>query len=170
MPDGKLWKAWIREFGLKSDVIPVERKKDGSFSARSSILEENDFRVISDYVNLKIREIGSGILNGNIALNPMSSLAARRRRMPVPTVLTARYAALIKKIPGYRKRELEKLEEQEALERMKEALETEGEDDGSDILHRISRRQLMPGTAAFWCLRRPAAERRRYWWSGSSRW
>ena len=28
----------------RSDVVPLERKKDGSFSARSSVLEETDFQ------------------------------------------------------------------------------------------------------------------------------
>lgn len=131
--DEKIVESLDREFGTKSDVIPVERKKDGSFSARSSILEENDFRVISDYVNLKIREIGSGILNGNIALNPYVQSGGQTAKDACTYCPYSKVCGFDKKIPGYRKRELEKLEEQEALERMKEALETEGEDDGSDI-------------------------------------
>ncbi|MDL2302645.1 exodeoxyribonuclease V subunit gamma, partial [Lachnospiraceae bacterium OttesenSCG-928-D06] len=54
----------------KSNVIPVERKKDGSFSARSSVMSEEELKVVSDYVNHKVRSIGQEILNGEIALNP----------------------------------------------------------------------------------------------------
>ena len=57
-------------FTGRSDVIPVERKKDGELTARSSVLSGEEFRVISDYVNLKIREIGTEILDGRIPLNP----------------------------------------------------------------------------------------------------
>lgn len=59
-----------RTFGDKSDVIPVERKKDGSFSARSSVMNGEELGVVSRYVNEKIREIGQSILQGKIGLNP----------------------------------------------------------------------------------------------------
>lgn len=58
------------EFSDKSDIIPVERKKDGSFSAYSSVIKGEDMKVISNYVNHKIKELGCGILEGNIAVNP----------------------------------------------------------------------------------------------------
>lgn len=54
----------------KSDVIPVEKKKDGTFSARSSVMSMEQMQVISDYVNHKMKTIGREILDGNIALQP----------------------------------------------------------------------------------------------------
>lgn len=102
-------------FGTKSDVIPVERKKDGSFSARSSILQENDFRVISDYVNLKIREIGTGILNGNIELNPYIQGSGQSAKDACTYCPYSRVCGFDRKIPGFRKRELEAIPEEEAL-------------------------------------------------------
>lgn len=59
-----------REFTDKSDILPLERKKDGSFSARSSVIKEEDLQIVSRYVNQKIRELGSGILDGTISVNP----------------------------------------------------------------------------------------------------
>lgn len=59
-----------REFTSKSEILPLERKKDGSFSANSSVIKEEDMRAVSSYVNQKIRELGSGILEGTIAVNP----------------------------------------------------------------------------------------------------
>ena len=54
----------------KSKVIPVEKKKDGSFSARSGILSREELHVVSAYVDTKIRQIGREILDGKIAANP----------------------------------------------------------------------------------------------------
>ena len=59
-----------KDMGDKSDVIPVERKKDGSFSARSSVLDGEELKTVSDYVSRKIAEIGREILDGTISLNP----------------------------------------------------------------------------------------------------
>ena len=114
-------------FGTKSDVIPVERKKDGSFSARSSILQENDFRVISDYVNLKIREIGTGILNGNIELNPYIQGSGQSAKDACTYCPYSRVCGFDRKIPGFRKRELEAIPEEEALHKMEEALNSSRE-------------------------------------------
>ena len=38
----------------KSDVIPVEKKKDGSFSARSSVMSSEELHIVSNYVNNKM--------------------------------------------------------------------------------------------------------------------
>lgn len=111
-------------FSAKSDVIPVERKKDGSFSARSSILPEEDFHVISQYVNLKIKEIGTRILEGRISLDPYfqpgGGAAARGACTYCPY---GKVCGFDKRIPGFDRRELEKLTEEEALERMRRAVE-----------------------------------------------
>ena len=58
------------EFTDKSDILPLERKKDGSFSAASSVISEEDMQTISRYVNHKIKQIGREILNGTISVNP----------------------------------------------------------------------------------------------------
>ena len=54
----------------KSDIIPVEIKKDGTFTARSSVLDGEQLKTVSEYVNRKIRSIGREILDGNVALRP----------------------------------------------------------------------------------------------------
>ena len=100
----------------KSDVIPVEKKKDGSFSARSSVMSGEELRIVSDYVNRKVKEIGSEILDGNIALNPYE--------MGQSDACT--YCAYRKvcgfdgRVPGYEKRGLEDLDKKEILRRMQE--------------------------------------------------
>ena len=54
----------------KSDIIPVEFKKDGSLSSRSATLSDSDYGAISRFTEKKIREFGKSILNGNIEVNP----------------------------------------------------------------------------------------------------
>ena len=51
-------------------VIPVERKKDGSFSSRSSTVAKGDYETISQFVTHKIKQFGRQILEGNIEMNP----------------------------------------------------------------------------------------------------
>ncbi len=100
----------------KSDVIPVEKKKDGSFSARSSVMSGEELRVVSDYVNRKVKEIGRDILDGKIALNPYEK--------GVNEACT--YCAYRKvcgfdgRIAGYEKRSLEDLDKAEIFRRMQE--------------------------------------------------
>ena len=59
-----------KDFETKSTVIPVARKKDGSFTQASAVLSDKDFETVSDFVNHKIKELGTSILNGDIGLNP----------------------------------------------------------------------------------------------------
>ena len=68
--DEEVLRLLDRDFELKSSVIPVARKKDGSFTQASSVLSEQDFATISDYVNFKIKELGTSILDGDIGLAP----------------------------------------------------------------------------------------------------
>ena len=108
-------------FTGRSDVIPVERKKDGELTARSSVLSGEEFRVISDYVNLKIREIGTEILDGRIPLNPYRQAGGSAGACTYCPY--SRVCGFDRRIPGYEGRTLEKLEEKEAMRRMKEALQ-----------------------------------------------
>jgi ATP-dependent helicase/nuclease subunit B len=68
--DEEVIKLLDSEFETKSNIIPVARKKDGSFTSASSVISSKDFETVSKFVNHKIKELGSSILNGDIALNP----------------------------------------------------------------------------------------------------
>jgi ATP-dependent helicase/nuclease subunit B len=59
-----------KESETKSDVIPVEYKKDGSISARSSVMSTEELGMISEYVHQKVRSFGQDILKGSIEANP----------------------------------------------------------------------------------------------------
>ncbi len=105
----------------KSTVIPVEKKKDGSFSARSSVMSREELQIISNYVNYKVKSIGCEILDGKVSVNPYEKGMAE----------ACTYCAYRKvcgfdtSIPGYEKRMLEDIDKAEALKQMQEA-ETNG--------------------------------------------
>lgn len=106
------------EFTDKSDILPIERKKDGSFSAYSSVIKEEQMTLISDYVNHKIKELGSGILQGNIGINP----CALNGDSACTYCTYQSVCGYDTETPGYEKRELEKLSRDEALRRMEEEM------------------------------------------------
>ncbi|MBE5866614.1 MAG: helicase-exonuclease AddAB subunit AddB [Lachnospiraceae bacterium] len=56
--------------GDKSDIIPVARKKNGEFTATSGIMSAEELKLVSGYVNRKIKEIGQEMLGGCISVNP----------------------------------------------------------------------------------------------------
>ncbi len=103
-----------RFMGSKSDVIPVERKKDGSFSARSSVMSAKELQVMSDYVTEKVRCLGKEILDGKIGLSPYE--------MGNESACT--YCAYKKvcgfdpSIPGYETRVFKSMDKEEAIKRM----------------------------------------------------
>lgn len=98
----------------KSCIIPVEKKKDGSFSARSSVMSSEELVAVSDYVSHKIKEIGQEILAGNIVVNPYE----KGSKEACTYCAYKKVCGYDKTIPGYEKRILEKLDWEEALERM----------------------------------------------------
>ena len=117
-----------REMGDKSDVIPVEKKKDGSYSARSSVMSSRELGLVSSYVSHKVRQIGQEILGGHTEINPYEKGSDQ----------ACAYCAYKKVcgfdpgIPGYRRRQLKDLDQQEALHSMERQLE---DPDQQEALH-----------------------------------
>lgn len=103
----------------KSVVIPVEKKKDGSFSARSSVLSREEMQLISSYVDAKIRSIGREILDGKIAANPYE----KGNEEACTYCAYKKVCGFDGSIPGYEKRQLEALDKQALMQRMQETVE-----------------------------------------------
>lgn len=103
----------------KSKVIPVEKKKDGSFSARSGILSREELQVVSAYVDTKIRQIGREILDGKIAANPYE----KGNEEACTYCAYKKVCGFDGSIPGYEKRQLEDLDQQTLMQRMRETTE-----------------------------------------------
>lgn len=103
----------------KSKVIPVEKKKDGSFSARSGILSREELHVVSAYVDTKIRQIGREIMDGKIAANPYE----KGNEEACTYCAYKKVCGFDGSIPGYEKRQLEDLDKQTLMQRMQETTE-----------------------------------------------
>lgn len=103
----------------KSVVIPVEKKKDGSFSARSGVLSREEMQLISSYVDARIRSIGREILDGKIAANPYE----KGNEEACTYCAYKKVCGFDGSIPGYEKRQLEDLDKQALMQRMQETVE-----------------------------------------------
>jgi ATP-dependent helicase/nuclease subunit B len=107
------------EFTVKSDILPLERKRDGSFSAASSVISREDMQTVSNYVNHKIRSLGREILDGTISVNPCE-LGAEKACTYCAYKHVCGFDA---GAAGYQPRKLEKMKAEEALEKMREETE-----------------------------------------------
>lgn len=101
-------------FEGKSEVIPVERKKDGSLGSRSDTLTEEELTTISSYVNKKIKELGKQILQGEIEKKPY----AYGGGTGCDYCAYRNVCGFQMQLPGYEQRRLSNLTKDEALERM----------------------------------------------------
>ncbi len=108
------------ELETKSDVIPVELKKDGSLSSRSSVLSGEDLQTMSDYVSRKISQIGNEIVNGTISLNPYEKGAEEACTYCAYKKVCGFETAM----PGCAKRKLESIDKTEVLMRMEREAES----------------------------------------------
>ena len=104
------------EFTVKSEILPLERKKDGTFSAYSSVINDEDMNVVSDFVNKKIRQLGNGILDGTISVNPYE----QNGNQACTYCAYKSVCGYDGRIEGYKMRKLPKLSADEALIHMRE--------------------------------------------------
>ncbi len=101
----------------KSDVIPVEYKKDGSLSSRSSVMNQEEIQQLQLYAQKKIEDLGREISQGNIAVSPVSFGKKE-------SCTFCRYKDICEfdsRIPGYEKQKLEELETEELWKKIREA-------------------------------------------------
>ncbi len=90
-------------FATKSDIIPVELKKDGTPSARSQTASSDEYEAISGFVNKKVKEFGRNILNGDISVNPYGDA-----KMQSCTYCDYKHiCGFDERISGYKKRKLD---------------------------------------------------------------
>ena len=102
-------------FDGKSEVIPVERKKDGSLGSRSDTLSEEELGTISSYVNKKIKNLGQKILQGEIEKNPY----AYGNGTGCDYCAYRSVCGFQEQLPGYEQNQLPSLTKDEVLEKMR---------------------------------------------------
>ncbi len=114
-----------KNFSDKSLIVPVERKKDGTFSLRSSVIDRQDYETVSAFVNHKIRQFGREILNGNVEINPCE----QGGKSSCTYCAFKGVCDFEAGIPGYETRILTDYPKDELIDRMNKEME-KGEKDG----------------------------------------
>ncbi len=119
-PDGlvnaeeAVYRAMDDEFEQKSDVIPVELKKNGEMSARSSVASAKEFDILTEYVNHTIVKAGNDIYNGNVEVSPfVEGQVSSCDYCPYKAV-----CGFDIKIEGYKERKPQKMDKKDIFERM----------------------------------------------------
>ena len=119
-PDGlvnqeeAVYRAMDQDFEQKSDVIPVELKKSGELSARSSVASTEDFETLSEYVGHRIEETGNEIYRGNVDVSPyVEGQVSSCDYCPYKAV-----CGFDVKIKGFEERKPQKIEKEDLLSRM----------------------------------------------------
>ncbi len=107
------------QFSDKSLVVPVERKKDGSFSASSSVISREDYQVVSKFVNHKIKSFGKEILEGNIEVNPYQ----QGLKNACTYCNYKNVCGFDERIPGFHNRDLPDIAEEELMQKMRAEIE-----------------------------------------------
>lgn len=105
-----------------STVIPVERKKDGGYSAKSSVLSTEDMQTVSGYVTKKITQLGKDIVDGKIAKNPYEKGKEEKACKWCPYSQVCGFDVTI---PGYEMRKIPEMKKEEVLQKMRDTSETQ---------------------------------------------
>jgi len=58
------------DYAGTSDVVRAGRKKDGTFTAYSAVMDEEDFQTLERFTRQRITSFAKEILSGNIAASP----------------------------------------------------------------------------------------------------
>ena len=70
--DGEIIEKIDSSAGTVKEVLPLTRKKDGSYAANSLLMSRENIELVSRYVSGKLKELGKDILNGEIGMRPYS--------------------------------------------------------------------------------------------------
>lgn len=103
-----------RGFSGTSQVIPVARTQSGALSKTSKVLSEEEFRVIAEFAKKHAKEVGEQILDGNAEIRPyLLGNCTGCDYCPYHAV-----CGFDENLDGYEYRRLDKLNAEEALEKM----------------------------------------------------
>ena len=115
----------------ESSVIPVKYKKNGELASASQTVTAEQFELIRQFTDEKVRKIGQDIRNGNIDISPVMEQSAQN---------SCQYCAykgvcgFDKKLPGYKEREM-LLKGEAVYEEIKKELTEDGIYDRSEKGH-----------------------------------
>ena len=107
----------------KSDVIPVEYKKDGQLSSRSAVMSEEQIQVLQQYANKKVESLGQEIADGNIEINPK----VYKDRDACTFCQYKNVCSFDSRLQGHEKEELKDLEPEEIWKEIRAKVEKDRE-------------------------------------------
>ena len=110
-------RAMDRDFDKKSNVIPVEYKKDGDYTAHSSVASAEQFAGMRKHLHTIIRQIGKEIAKGKTDISPVKTASTTGCKY-----CSFRQACLFDPVCGGKYNEIEFLPKEEIIE----ILEKEG--------------------------------------------
>lgn len=100
----------------ESLAAPLKRVKSGELSKTSKTIDAVNFKRMTDFAMEKIRQIGTRMMSGEVAIAPyVQGSASSCTYCPYKSV-----CKFDEKIPGYEYRVLEKLKKEEVLEKWRE--------------------------------------------------
>ncbi|MBE6072615.1 MAG: helicase-exonuclease AddAB subunit AddB [Clostridium butyricum] len=73
LKDARVVKAMDKDIDGYSLVIPAAFKKDGEFKASSDVVTEEEFNLLREYVNKKMKELCEEMLSGEIKIQPFKN-------------------------------------------------------------------------------------------------
>lgn len=108
----------------KSDVIPVERKQDNSYSMNSSVISSLDMKMLGEYADYKIGELAKGMLQGDISTRPIE-IVTSSNKVDVDGCAYCKYKGICgfdEHMPGFDRDSHCKMSDEEILEQIRNDL------------------------------------------------
>ena len=106
----------------KSDVVNLGFNKNGSYSSSSSVMNVENMRLLSDYAQFKLRQIGNDIISGKITKNPIKE---DERKNSCTYCAYKKVCGFDKRLDGYEMKQLKKTDDDELLAKMRQDMEAE---------------------------------------------
>lgn len=108
--------------GATKEVLPLSRKKDGSFAANSLLMSRENIDLVSGYVKEKLKELGKEILEGEIGMHPYS----RKDKEACTYCPYGKVCGFDRKLPGCEMRVLPEEGREDILLKMREEMPGQG--------------------------------------------
>lgn len=103
----------------KSDCIPVSFNKDGSYSKSSSVMSVDNLKILGEYAEYKLKEIGNSIISGTIQKNPIKE---DERKNSCTYCTYKSICGFEERLEGYAMKKVVKLEDEEVMSQIKQEL------------------------------------------------
>lgn len=101
--------------GTAKEVLPLSRKKDGSFAANSLLMSRENIELVSGFAMRKLKELGRDILDGEIGMRPYR----RKDREACTFCPYKKVCGFDRKLPGCEMRNLREEEREDVLLKMR---------------------------------------------------